>query len=479
MMFFRVLSLSLLSFFTLDTLVGQEGGGGKFTDEVSWEADIQPIVKDFCTTCHAGDDPEADLGLTSYALVREATEHGDLLERINDADDPMPEDGLMPSHLRRLVRIWSETGYTEKSSLTKEQRANSKEKYEDFTPPEIVPVDITEVEEGFELLKRMQGHWVGSMRLMGEVYDWMAFDYRPISESHIHGIYEGGTIGNLFTSFFVADFKGKRTIMARNGGVLNGIYRTSYFVLDKVDAGRWQTKYRLVDAYGGKDIMYMELTFSGKSLVFAAYTSRMGLKSPQLHMRFRGKPKRPELASAAAAAVGFPKNVPAFTLPDPMPVPTWAADYPLTSASYIWESQNLPLLELAKKAKDPITISDMPYLSQLQVDIERSEATKGKKLHVYLSEKPLADENGKFIGKGGYIKMDLLDGLFSFPELSSVAEEFTFTYLHPGKYYLTVFADMDEDWYPSPGDICNPSLAVELKPGEKRSVKVDQLTGQN
>jgi len=67
--------------------------------------------------------------------------------------------------------------------------------------------------------------------------------------------------------------------MARNGGILNGIYRTSYFVLDLVEKrknkqGRAETYYRLVDAYGGKDIMYMELTFSGKSIAFNAYTSR-------------------------------------------------------------------------------------------------------------------------------------------------------------------------------------------------------------
>ena len=81
----------------------------------------------------------------------------------------------------------------------------------------------------------MPGHWVGKMKLMGKPIDWFAFDYRPISPSHIHGIFEGGSMGNLFTSFFVADYKGTKTIMARNGGILSGFYRTSYFVLDKID----------------------------------------------------------------------------------------------------------------------------------------------------------------------------------------------------------------------------------------------------
>ena len=114
---------------------------------------------------------------------------------------------------------------------------------------------------------------------MGQSYDWFSFDYRAIAPSHIHGIYEGGTMGNLFTSFFVTEYKGKRTIMARNGGVLNDIYRTSYFVLDSVKYSGGDSYYRLVDAYGGDQIMYMELTFSGDDLSFNSYTSQFGMKS--------------------------------------------------------------------------------------------------------------------------------------------------------------------------------------------------------
>ena len=55
----------------------------RFQDEVSYSHDIQPIVKNFCTTCHAGDDPEGEFVLTSYADVRKYTEKGKLLKRIN------------------------------------------------------------------------------------------------------------------------------------------------------------------------------------------------------------------------------------------------------------------------------------------------------------------------------------------------------------------------------------------------------------
>ena len=125
---------------------------------------------------------------------------------------------------------------------------------------EVNPVDITN--DGFDFMEKMQGHWVGTNKVIADEYDWFGWDYRAISPSHIHGIHEGGTLGNLFTSFFVTNYKGQRTIMARNGGLLNGIYRTSYFVMDKVENRNSEGKYyRLVDAVGGDAIMYMELRF--------------------------------------------------------------------------------------------------------------------------------------------------------------------------------------------------------------------------
>ncbi|MEM7600707.1 MAG: hypothetical protein AAF357_04755, partial [Verrucomicrobiota bacterium] len=404
-----------------------------FQEELSYTNDIQPIVKDFCTTCHAGDDPEAGLALTSYKLVREETELGDLLARINDANDPMPEDGLMPRHLRRALQRWAESGFLEKGS---KPPSKPKMKYEEFSPPDIKPYDISK--QGFEFLERMQGHWVGDMNLMGTKYDWMAFDYRAISPAHVHGIFEGGTIGNLMTSFFLADFRGMETLMAKNGGILNGIYRFSYFVLEDIRQRGNKTTYRFVDAYGGADIMFMELTFAGQSLEFVAYTSRLGLKAPSQHMLFNAKRKRPEIAAAAAKAVGFPQRIVDFKFPDPMPRPTWAEDYPLTSATYIAEEPGKSLMELSKLSKDPRGMDDIPYLSQLKVSIERNEEISGKKLHVYLSQRALTDATGRFIKRGRYIKMELLDTLLLYPELSAKTNEFTFTYLHPGKYFLTV-----------------------------------------
>lgn len=457
-------ALSLFAF----PIISHSQDNHAFTDEVSYSNDIAQVVKNFCTTCHAGDDPEGDFVLTSYADVREYTEHGDLLARINDHRDPMPEDGLMPQHFRRLFQVWADTGYLEKGSRPPSTRPVD---YGEFEKPEITPVDVSE--QGFEMLEALQGHWVGSMNLMGTDYDWMAFDYRAISPSHVHGIFEGGTIGNLFTSFFVADFKGTKTLMARNGGMLNGIYRTSYFVLDRIRKGWGTTTYRFVDAYGGKEIMSMELTFYRDRLDFTAYTSRLGLKEPGKHMAFKGRRTQPEMAASAAEAVGFPENVSDFTFPNPIPKPTWVGEYPMTSATYLAEAPEKTLVELGELARDPRSINQMPHLSRLTVEINRSKAVEGKKLLVLLSSKPLTDKKGNFLAKGGYIRLDHLDTILLFPELSIKASEFTFTYLHPGDYFLTVIADMNSDGLPGLKDRSHPVLPIQVRPEKHETVTVE------
>lgn len=476
----RPLHLVVTAFFVLtlvtssQTLCYGQPSKSPIRDEISYTNDIRPIVNNFCTTCHAGDDPEGEFVLTSYEDVRKYVEKGSLLKRVNDPEEPMPQNGLLPKYMRRMFQLWADGGYINKGTA---KPGGTRMGYAKFTPPEITAVDVRK--QGFEMLEYMQGHWVGSMNLMGQDWDWMAFDYRAISPSHVHGIFEGGTIGNLFTSFFLTNFKGKRTIMARNGGLLNGIYRTSYFVLDEVKYGKDWAYYRLVDAYGGKDIMWMELTFYGNTLEFNSYTSRFGLTEPKPHFAFKGTRRHPSLASAAAKAHGFPKRVVEFDLSKGLPKPHWAKEVPQTSASYISQDKTKTLLELAKESRDPVRIDHIPYLSQLTVSVDRTDATQGKNLHMYLSKEALTDKRGKFITQGGYVRADLLDSLLLFPEVSAKHDRFTFTYLHPGTYFLTVVADMDADGYPSPGDITHPVMQVVVPPESKSEVAVKNLTVLN
>ena len=254
------------------------------------------------------------------------------------------------------------------------------------TPTEIIPVDINN--DGFDFLEKMQGQWVGTNRVIATDYPWFTFDYRAISASHIHGIHEGGTSGNLLTSFFVTEFKNKRTIMARNGGLLNGIYRTSYFVMDSVRTNTDGSKYyRLVDAKGGTDVMYMELRFLNDSLYFNSYTSRLGLLTASRHMTFKAKKQNLDLAQTAAAAVGFPQNVVAKDFSNGFVenhLYVNAGDSVAKSASFLNQGAG-DVYTLALGSGDPYTLADYPHVANLTVNITRNALIDSVPTLLYLS----------------------------------------------------------------------------------------------
>ncbi len=441
-------------------------------DVVSYTNDIRPIVSNYCATCHHGDDPAGGFVLDSYEDVRAKVESGVLLDRINDELDPMPPAGMMSSRQRALFKAWADGEFVNQGDTSKVPT------YEPIVPPVIEPLDVSK--QGFEMLESLQGHWVGDMTLMGQEFEWFAWDFRAIAPSHVHGIFEGGTLGNLFTSFFVADFKGTRTIMARNGGVLNGIYRTSYFILDRVLETGASTEYRLVDAYGGEDIMWMSLKFTGEQLDFTSYTSRLGLAAPPTrHMRFAGKRMHPELSKAAARAVGFPKLEPEHDFPNGLPLPDWGKDVPVTSYSYVWEDAKLSVEELAMLTGDPVRIDQMPRLSKLRVMLARGPKTRNAPLEIYLSKDALTDKDGKFLSQHGSIREDAFNGILMFSQLTAGEDEMTFTYLHPGTYYVTVVADLNGDGYPSAGDVTHARVKVDLPAETAASVQVPAIRVRN
>ena len=375
---FQLLALCILVCISLIECASVQSIDNQATSipQITYETHIKSLIRNYCSTCHSGEDPIGTYDLSTYEAVVEKAKTGILLKKINDSNDPMPPSGLLPKEDRVLIETWVKNNYMRKGNGNNENPVIST--YE-FTPPDIQPIDIEK--EGFEFFDQMQGHWVGDMTLMGKKIQWFAFDYRPISPSHIHGIFEGGSIGNLFTSFFVADYKGTKTIVARNGGILSGIYRTSYFVLEKVKLSTNESYYRFVDAYGGQQIMWMELKFKNNTLSFNSYTSRMGTyPKPRKHMIFRAKKLNIELAKTAAKAVGYPKKIVEKDFSKGMPLPTWEKEYPvITSASYLWQDLSKDLVTLGKLAKDPYRIDEIPYLSKVNLTFARNEAIKGKK----------------------------------------------------------------------------------------------------
>ncbi len=80
-------------------------------ETVTYEGDVQAIIVTNCVNCHSGPNANAGLQLTSYANVRAAAEQGNLLNRINNASNPMPPSGQLPPEIRQIIDQWVADGY--------------------------------------------------------------------------------------------------------------------------------------------------------------------------------------------------------------------------------------------------------------------------------------------------------------------------------------------------------------------------------
>lgn len=81
--------------------------------KVKYKNDVYNVMYNNCVTCHSGNTPSAGLDLTTYASVKNATQNGSLLKRINDENAPMPPVGLMSEQKRKLLSDWKNQGYLE------------------------------------------------------------------------------------------------------------------------------------------------------------------------------------------------------------------------------------------------------------------------------------------------------------------------------------------------------------------------------
>lgn len=305
--------------------------------------------------------------------------------------------------------------------------------------------------KGYQLLSNLTGHWVGENQTAFGNYDWFAFDFRPISASHLHSIYEGGTNQNIITSVFIADFEGKKQIMARNGGWLGNQYRATYFVLDMAEENAQSKYYRLVDAVGKEDRAYMEFRFENGTLYFDAYKDNSGtLDEPIHHMGFEGTNYNPSFSQSSVALFDFPQEVSEVDLENKF-VDLVDPD----SALFLEES------------KDPFTKSEHGHLSDLTININRASSISDMKLLLYISKEPIINNNGQ-------VDFDNLDKkVVRTIDVRSDEMSYTTTYLHPDNYFITAFSDIDGNFYPSQGDFGNVSKEIQVTPESELSMEID------
>jgi hypothetical protein len=86
---------------------------GVSPEAVNYADHIEPIISNSCTTCHSGIAPSDGIDLTTYENVRQQSEFGNLINRINDPINPMPSSGLLSTSNRELFDHWSNNQFPE------------------------------------------------------------------------------------------------------------------------------------------------------------------------------------------------------------------------------------------------------------------------------------------------------------------------------------------------------------------------------
>lgn len=78
----------------------------------SFVSDVQPIINEYCISCHSGQQPAAGRDYSTYEEVKDAAMNANMVGRINDPVNPMPaQGGLMPQEKRTVIEDWTLTGY--------------------------------------------------------------------------------------------------------------------------------------------------------------------------------------------------------------------------------------------------------------------------------------------------------------------------------------------------------------------------------
>ncbi|OHX64901.1 c-type cytochrome [Flammeovirga pacifica] len=83
------------------------------TNTVTYSGTVAGILSSNCTGCHGATNPRAGLSLHTFATAKQATENGNVLSRIRDANNPMPQGGLMSQENIQAIVDWAEGGFNE------------------------------------------------------------------------------------------------------------------------------------------------------------------------------------------------------------------------------------------------------------------------------------------------------------------------------------------------------------------------------
>ncbi len=83
------------------------------TTDMRYSVEIKKIMDDKCLSCHTGTGGTAGIAMESYSLLKGFATGGQLVNRTNDASNPMPpitNGGLLSECDRQKIQSWVNAG---------------------------------------------------------------------------------------------------------------------------------------------------------------------------------------------------------------------------------------------------------------------------------------------------------------------------------------------------------------------------------
>lgn len=304
---------------------------------------------------------------------------------------------------------------------------------------------------GFGFFNKIIGLWNGpvfSDTPAGSFDKWYV-DFRPISPSQVSQFSCMDTNTINYTSFFVVKHDEKLKIAMRTEGVFMKKGCVTYEVMDSVDESSGY--YRFSDFVAGNKRAYTEFKFTEDSLIMKVFTNKFNKQENlTLHSEWRAKLGDNKQANNAKNHFNYPK-------------PTMVKDF---SDVFINMKESI----FFTFENDPYPSYPQPYVGSVTVNIkidERLEVSKHDELFLVLTTESLFEgikykhENLKYFSKYIYLPPDL--------------KSYTFINVHPGKYYLLSFNDINGDKKHKKGDYISSDINNVVKVPAEGTVTVETI----
>ena len=301
---------------------------------------------------------------------------------------------------------------------------------------------------GFGFLKRIPGQWNGPVITTTPAGNFPAWyvDFRPVSPGQVsqYSIVNDHTLNYL--SFFIVKHKGKLKVAMRTEGVFKKKGCVTYEVMDKVNES--EGYYRFSDFNAGDNRAYTEFRFKKNTFVMKTYTNKFNKVSPlELHTKWTAK------RGSSHAAVPAIKH---FKYPQPVMVKDFTNAFKNMSESIFYTFK-----------RDPYPSASQPYVGKVTVYIKVDKSLKVRPSHelfLLLTTKSLLD--------GATYNKDNLKYISKFAYLPPGTKKFTFKHVHPGKYYLYSYNDINGDKKHKSGDYMSSNFYHSFTLPQKGNIRL-------